>query len=217
MSYLLKVAANLKNELKVEGLGTPLRLLKNKKKDSEGNNTESKANDAVNGEVENYVLDLAESQLEVSATENESALKTLLSDVAFTQLEESETGLHHMMSLVELIDQSKKYYNEFALPKLVMQSYKYHLILLLTDLYIGPDVSISTNARVGTGVRLINYIILDAVKIKAGDLIARLDPGDLQAARTIELFNVSFPILKTPAAMSNIVYQKCVAFVLNLA
>ncbi|GJW47682.1 hypothetical protein Tco_0079328 [Tanacetum coccineum] len=53
----------------------PLRSLKNKKKDIEGNNTESKAADAVNGEMENYVLDLAESQLEACATENESALK----------------------------------------------------------------------------------------------------------------------------------------------
>ncbi|GJS05911.1 TSS-like protein isoform X1 [Tanacetum coccineum] len=65
-----------KNELKVEGLGMPLRSLKNKKKDLEGNNTESKAADAVNGEVENS-------------------------------------------SLVELIDQSQKYYNEVALLKLV--------------------------------------------------------------------------------------------------
>ncbi|GJT00561.1 protein TSS [Tanacetum coccineum] len=187
------IATNLKNELKVEGLGTPLRSLKNKKKDSEGNNMESKADDAVNGEVENYVLNLAESQLEASATENESALKKLLSDAAFTRLKESETGLHRMVSLVELIDQSQKYYNGVALAKLVMQSYKYHLILLLTDLYIGPDVSISTNARVGAGVRLINCIILDDAEIKAGDLIARLNPGDLQEARTTVLFNVCLP------------------------
>ncbi|GKA44941.1 hypothetical protein Tco_0737737 [Tanacetum coccineum] len=52
---------------------------------------------------------------------------------------------------------------------------------------------------------------------QAGDLIARLNPGDPQDARTTELFNVSFPILGTPAAMSDKVYQKCVAFVLNLA
>ncbi|GJU79780.1 protein TSS [Tanacetum coccineum] len=77
-----------KNELKVEGIGTPIRSLKNKKNDSEGNNTESKADDAINREVENY-------------------------------LKESETGLHRMVCLVELIDQSQKYYNEVALPKLV--------------------------------------------------------------------------------------------------
>ncbi|KAM0052880.1 hypothetical protein Hdeb2414_s0007g00253501 [Helianthus debilis subsp. tardiflorus] len=60
--------------MKVEGLRTPLRLLKNKKKDSEGSNIELKVAD-VNGEVENYVLDFAESQLESNATENETALK----------------------------------------------------------------------------------------------------------------------------------------------
>ncbi|GKF43596.1 hypothetical protein Tco_0130148 [Tanacetum coccineum] len=69
------VLPNLKNELKIEGIGTPIRSLKNKKNDSEGNNTESKADDAINREVENYVLDLAESQLEASETKNESALK----------------------------------------------------------------------------------------------------------------------------------------------
>ncbi|GJS70696.1 reverse transcriptase domain-containing protein [Tanacetum coccineum] len=106
-----------------------------------------------------------------SATENESALKKLLSDAAFTRLKESETGLHRMVSLVELIDQSQKYYNGVALAKLVMKSYKYHLILLLTDLYIGPDVSISTNARVGAGVRLINCIILDDAEIKENAFI----------------------------------------------
>ncbi|GKD87796.1 protein TSS, partial [Tanacetum coccineum] len=102
----LPAATNLKNELKVEGLGMPLRSLKNKKKDSEGNNMESKADDAVNGEVENYVLNLAESQLEASATENESALKNCYLMLL-------------LLSLVELIDQSQKYYNEVALPKLV--------------------------------------------------------------------------------------------------
>ncbi|MFS7932088.1 putative clustered mitochondria protein [Helianthus anomalus] len=106
-----------KNEIKVEGLGTPLRSLKNKKKDSEGSNIESKVAD-VNGEVENSVLDFAESQLEANATENEAALKKLLSDAAFTRLKESDTGLHRK-SLLELIDQSQKYYNEVALTKLV--------------------------------------------------------------------------------------------------
>ncbi|KAI3741379.1 hypothetical protein L1987_59051 [Smallanthus sonchifolius] len=106
-----------KNEMKVEGLGTPLRSLKNKKKDFEGSNTESKVAD-VNGEVENSVLDIAESQLEVNATENEVALKKLLSGAAFTRLKESDTGLHRK-SLLELIDLSQKYYNEVALTKLV--------------------------------------------------------------------------------------------------
>ncbi|XP_071696861.1 protein REDUCED CHLOROPLAST COVERAGE 1 [Rutidosis leptorrhynchoides] len=107
-----------KNEMKVEGLGTPLRSLKNKKKDSESNKTESKAVDAVNGEMENSILDSAESQIAINVNDNEVALKNLLSDAAFTRLKESDTGLH-CKSLVELIDQSHKYYNEVALPKLV--------------------------------------------------------------------------------------------------
>ncbi|KAD3069055.1 hypothetical protein R6Q59_016956 [Mikania micrantha] len=107
-----------KNEIKVEGLGTPLRSLKNKKKGLEGSNTESKVADGDNGEVDNSVIDFAESQLEANATENEVALKKLLSDAAFTRLKESDTGLHRK-SLQELIDQSQKYYNEVALTKLV--------------------------------------------------------------------------------------------------
>nr|GEU33499.1 protein TSS [Tanacetum cinerariifolium] len=59
---------------------------------------------------------LAESQPEASATENESALKKLVSDVAaFTRLKESKTGLHRTVYSVELIDQSQKYDNEGSL------------------------------------------------------------------------------------------------------
>ncbi|KAK3001120.1 hypothetical protein RJ639_022477 [Escallonia herrerae] len=112
-----------KNEMKVEGLGTPLRSLKNRKKNSDGGNIELqtqnlKSTDVGNGEVENSVSPSAESQLEVNADENELALRRLLSDAAFTRLKESETGLH-CKSLQELIESSQKYYNEVALPKLV--------------------------------------------------------------------------------------------------
>ncbi|KAJ0831155.1 putative tetratricopeptide-like helical domain superfamily, CLU central domain-containing protein [Helianthus annuus] len=88
------------------------------------------------GKLENSVLDFAESQLEANATENEAALKKLLSDAAFTRLKESDTGLHRqgmleiIDSLLELIDQSQKYYNEVALTKLVIQSHSYHMILI---------------------------------------------------------------------------------------
>lgn len=103
-----------KNEVKVEGLGTALRSLKNKKKDSEGTTT-VKVVDAVNGEVDSSVLDFTD---EANLNENENALKKVLSDAAFIRLKESKTGLH-CKSLLELIDQSQKYYNEVALPKLV--------------------------------------------------------------------------------------------------
>lgn len=89
-----------KNVMKVEGLGTPLRSLKNKKKNVDGTkgelqskNLKSIAN-GVNGEVGSIMLPLAESQLETNANENELALRRLLTDAAFTRLKESETGLH---------------------------------------------------------------------------------------------------------------------------
>ncbi|KAA8520744.1 hypothetical protein F0562_014984 [Nyssa sinensis] len=111
-----------KKEMKVEGLGTPLRSLKNNKKNLDGNNTklqsENSVADVVNGEVKTAVSPSIESQLETDANENELALRRLLSDAAFTRLKESETGLHRK-SLQELIDLSQKYYNEVALPKLV--------------------------------------------------------------------------------------------------
>ena len=87
-------------EMKVEGLGTPLRSLKNSKKNSDGSimklQSENSKSDAVvnNGEAENAVSPSVQSQLETIANENELVLKTLLSDAAFTRLKESETGLH---------------------------------------------------------------------------------------------------------------------------
>lgn len=113
----------VKNEMKVEGLGTPLRSLKNRKKNSVDSNMELQSQnvklaDGVNGEAENAVSPSAESQLEANATDSENSLRRLLSDAAFTRLQESETGLHRK-SLQELVDLSHKYYNEVALPKLV--------------------------------------------------------------------------------------------------
>lgn len=89
-----------KNEVKVEGLGTSLRSIKNKKKKLDGSkdellpdNLKSTAN-GNNGEVDNIRLPSPESQLEVNSNENEVALRRLITDDAFTRLKESETGLH---------------------------------------------------------------------------------------------------------------------------
>ncbi|KAK6158874.1 hypothetical protein DH2020_006188 [Rehmannia glutinosa] len=112
-----------KNEMKVEGLGTPLKSLKNRKKNSDGSNAElqtenfKSAADEVKDEAKK-TINVTESQLDTGASENELMLKTLLSDAAFTRLKESETGLH-AKSLHELIELSQKYYDEVALPKLV--------------------------------------------------------------------------------------------------
>ncbi|KAF2315214.1 hypothetical protein GH714_038452 [Hevea brasiliensis] len=111
-------------EMKVEGLGTPLRSLKsNKKKIDESNMKMQSENsrssiDGVIGEVEYAVSASMESQLETTSKKNELALQRLLSDAAFTRLKESDTGLH-CKSLQELVDMSQKYYTEVALPKLV--------------------------------------------------------------------------------------------------
>ncbi|XVF73032.1 hypothetical protein PTKIN_Ptkin12aG0168900 [Pterospermum kingtungense] len=105
-----------KNEMKVEGLGTPLRSLKNKKK-SDGNTGSANSNSHP-GAVENVTAASIESKLETSSRDDEFVLRRMLSEEAFARLKGSETGLHRK-SLPELIDLSQKYYTEVALPKLV--------------------------------------------------------------------------------------------------
>ncbi|XP_022770584.1 protein TSS isoform X2 [Durio zibethinus] len=105
-----------KNEMKVEGLGTPLRSLKNKK-NSDGNMVSGNSNSHPDA-VENVTAASIESQLETSSRDDELVLKRKLSEEAFARLKESETGLH-CKSLQELIELSQKYYTEVALPKLV--------------------------------------------------------------------------------------------------
>uniref|UniRef100_A0A2N9HYJ0 Clu domain-containing protein n=1 Tax=Fagus sylvatica TaxID=28930 RepID=A0A2N9HYJ0_FAGSY len=113
-----------KNEMKVEGLGTNLRSLRNNKKKTDGSNLKgqfenSRSNaEGVIGEAENSILPSIESQLETNAKENELAMKRKLSEAAFARLKETETGLH-CKSFQELVDLSQKYYTEVALPKLV--------------------------------------------------------------------------------------------------
>ncbi|XP_030965320.1 protein TSS [Quercus lobata] len=115
---------NAKNEMKVEGLGTNLRSLRNNRKKTDGSNLKgqfenSRSNaEGVIGEAEHSILPSIESQLETNAKENELAMKRVLSEAAFARLQETETGLH-CKSFQELIDLSQKYYTEVALPKLV--------------------------------------------------------------------------------------------------
>lgn len=115
---------NAKNEMKVEGLGTNLRSLRNNRKKTDGSNLKgqfenSRSNaEGVIGEAEHSILPSIESQLETNAKENELAMKRVLSEAAFARLKETETDLH-CKSFQELIDLSQKYYTEVALPKLV--------------------------------------------------------------------------------------------------
>ncbi|GLT79770.1 hypothetical protein SLA2020_512470 [Shorea laevis] len=113
-----------KNEMKVKGLGKPLRSIKSSRKKSdagtptmETGNSNSHAH-GVHGKVENVTSASIGSQLEDNSRDNELALKRMISDEAFARLKESDTGLH-CSSLQDLIDLSQKYYIEDALPKLV--------------------------------------------------------------------------------------------------
>lgn len=92
-------AEKAKHEMKVEGLGTPLRSLKNNKKKSEGNNLKmlsKNSNAHVDGAFREAGNTFApgESEVESNAKDNELVLKALLPDAAFSRLKESETGLH---------------------------------------------------------------------------------------------------------------------------
>ncbi|KAA3462285.1 clustered mitochondria protein-like protein [Gossypium australe] len=102
-----------KNEMKVEGLGTPLRSLKNKKK-TDGNVGSANSNSHP-GAVEKVTGAPTESSFQTNSRDGELVLKSKLSEEAFARLKESDTGLH----CKELIDLSQKYYTEVALPKLV--------------------------------------------------------------------------------------------------
>ncbi|KAL5719169.1 hypothetical protein ACHQM5_011986 [Ranunculus cassubicifolius] len=108
-----------KTEKKVEGLGKPLRFLKNPKNKSDGSIPKVSEDGKPLGEaVESVKSPSSESQSEIKDGDNKLSLKSMLSDAAFTRLKESETGLHSK-SLQELIEMSQKYYNEVALQKLV--------------------------------------------------------------------------------------------------
>ncbi|KAK7389810.1 hypothetical protein VNO78_25104 [Psophocarpus tetragonolobus] len=108
-----------KNEMKVEGLGKPLKALKNYKKKSDSSNTNSTSEfSKFNGEAESPPLASIESQHETTEAENELVLKRMLSEEAFSRLKESGTRLH-CKSMHDLIDLSRKYYTDVALPKLV--------------------------------------------------------------------------------------------------
>ncbi|KAJ8444710.1 hypothetical protein Cgig2_030384 [Carnegiea gigantea] len=110
-----------KNEMKVEGLGSPLRSLKNKK--PVGMSQVASDSSRSNSNGTDPLPSSAETQPGTSPSDNELALKSILSDAAFTRLKDSDTGLHQK-SLQELIDLSQKYYDEVALPKLVKLSEK---------------------------------------------------------------------------------------------
>ncbi|KAG1335034.1 protein TSS [Cocos nucifera] len=118
-----------KSETRVEGLGKPLKVLKNLKKKADSSEQGSSSLDKkssdelVGGESQNANLPFVDPQGDGKASENGCTLKDLLPDPAFTRLKESETGLH-LKSPLELTEMALKYYDEVALPKLVKLSEK---------------------------------------------------------------------------------------------
>ncbi|XP_040381956.1 protein TSS [Oryza brachyantha] len=120
-----KVVDKAAKEAKIEGLGKPLKALKNSKNNvdaaEKGSSLGEKAMSDGTSSAESQKIKPSAVELpqgESNASENESFLKDLLSDSAFTRLKDSETGLHQK-SPPELIEMALKYYDEVALPKLV--------------------------------------------------------------------------------------------------
>ncbi|XP_068664586.1 protein REDUCED CHLOROPLAST COVERAGE 1-like [Aristolochia californica] len=114
-----------KSKSTIEGLGKPLKFLKNSQKKLDSSDMKTSPSEGTSThevaaacDTEKYKTSSADFQGESKASDNELVLKKLLSDSAFTRLKESGTGLHDK-SLQELTAMAQKYYNEVALPKLV--------------------------------------------------------------------------------------------------
>lgn len=98
-----------KNELKVEGLGKPLKSLNSSKKKTDVSSPKttqtsvSSQVDVVSSEADNSATAASlQSDAEKNAQENVLVLKNLLSDAAFTRLKESDTGLHQKVLTLQL-------------------------------------------------------------------------------------------------------------------
>ncbi|KAI7737604.1 hypothetical protein M8C21_015533 [Ambrosia artemisiifolia] len=104
-----KTAAEAKSEPAVKGLGKGLLKEIKKKSDDKSSKVEqevttsNKSDDSGNKELDE---------------EKETMWRSLLSEAAYLQLKESDTGLH-LKTPDELIEMAHKYYDDTALPKLV--------------------------------------------------------------------------------------------------
>ncbi|KAK8514278.1 hypothetical protein V6N12_008989 [Hibiscus sabdariffa] len=105
-------------ESAVKGLGKQFKFLK--KRDRKTSNVNSSI-DKEENDSEPCSVDVKSNNLEQESNgefRSEMELKNLISEEAFSRLEESGTGLH-LKSAEELIMMAYKYYDEVALPKLV--------------------------------------------------------------------------------------------------
>ncbi|MQM15558.1 hypothetical protein Taro_048505 [Colocasia esculenta] len=130
-------AEKLKNESKVEGLGKPLRSLRNSKKKKESDDkkdpsTIEKSFGQVVGEAQGVQLHATGSPGEAKDTENEQELKKLLSEAAFTRLKESETGLHQKVKLSEKLS----HVQSLCIHEMIVRAFKHvirSVIAAVTD------------------------------------------------------------------------------------
>ncbi|KAJ0263155.1 Protein TSS [Hirschfeldia incana] len=116
-----KNTEDAKPEPPVKGLGKQGALLKDIKRkiDVKANKSEQ-GNDALANTADNDKKSETEDQkeLEKQNKEMENMWKELVTEAAYQRLKESETGFH-LKSPSELIEMSRKYYTDTALPKLV--------------------------------------------------------------------------------------------------
>ena len=93
-----KPSVQKKDEMKVEGLGTPLRSLKNKKRREFSQVPIDNSMPTSNGAQDE--VPSTETQPRISPSDNELELERILSDTAFTRLKESDTGLHQKVAYI---------------------------------------------------------------------------------------------------------------------
>jgi protein TIF31 len=94
-----KTADKSLKETKVEGLGKPLKALKNSKNSVDTADKNLSEGTSLLESQKYKPSDVELPHGESSASENESLLKNLLPEAAFTRLKESETGLHQKVEM----------------------------------------------------------------------------------------------------------------------
>ncbi|CAL9215101.1 unnamed protein product [Arabidopsis halleri] len=109
-----KPATNDETELSIKGLGKQFKVLKSKSKKSESISTVKEKEKDIRLRELNGEADLGQKSIDGHFTE----LKELLSEEAFSRLQETGTGLH-LKSKEELTKMAYGYYDEIALPRLV--------------------------------------------------------------------------------------------------
>uniref|UniRef100_A0A7N0UHK5 Clu domain-containing protein n=1 Tax=Kalanchoe fedtschenkoi TaxID=63787 RepID=A0A7N0UHK5_KALFE len=135
-----------KNEIKVEGLGTPLKSLKNSKKKTDVTSlkvpSQTPNNDSAvtNGDVEDGAS--MHSQIDSNGEENELALKSMLPDSAFTRLKESGTGLHSKVQLSEKLS----HVQSLCIHEMIVRAFKHILQAVIAAVSETKEIAVSVAA-----------------------------------------------------------------------